>query len=268
MKDRAVLDLVDLDVKEWDLYGLMGQRLSIIRKLVTLPPMFVISSSVFRSMVEEGGIPEGKRIPWDLELEMAKNYDELDSSVGRILSSASYEYSMPPLSTVASKTDLVMSVDSLYRMFFSQEEVRIRENMGVPQFDLAVIIQKMFDPKTSGRMTQSEKDTRIVAVHGLPVELEDADAYTVNMEGELTYHSEEEQKSKWVLGEEGIVSEDIEESEWDAPKLTDNQVSRLAKMGMKILEQCGEEMAVEWYLVRNTFYVPALYPTKIVVVEK
>ncbi len=268
MTDEPVLDLVDLEVKDWNLYGLLGQRLSVIRKKVTLPPMFVLSSLVFRDLVEDDDIPEGRHIPWDLELEIVKRCDELESPVTRILSSASYEYSLPPLSTARARSDLIVGIDTLYRSFFEKEEVGRRERIGVPQFDVSVIVQKLFDSKASGRLTQSEKDTRIIAVHGLPTDLEDADTYIVDSNGELTYHAEAEQKEKWILGEDGIEREDIPESSWDSHKLTDKQVSRLATVGTKILEACGEEMAVEWYLVRNTFYVTSLYPTKIVMVEK
>ncbi|MCK4443636.1 MAG: hypothetical protein KAW09_03770 [Thermoplasmata archaeon] len=268
MTEEAILNLVDLEVKDWNLYGLLGQRLSVTRKKVTLPPMFVLSSSVFRDLVEDDGIPEGKHIPWELELDIVKRFEELESPIARILSSASYEYSLPPLSAVGSKSDLIVGIDSLYRSFFEKEEVGTRERIGVPQFGVSVVIQKLFDPKTSGRLTQSEKDTRIIAVHGLPMDLEDADTYIVDTDGELTYHAEAEQKEKWVLGEKEIEQEDLSEGSWDAHKLTDKQVSRLATLGTKILEACGEEMAVEWYLVRNTFYVASLYPTKIIVVEK
>lgn len=268
MKDTSILDLVDMEIDEWKYYGLLGQRLSEIRKKVTLPPMFVLSTSIFKDLLEDDHIPDGKHISWELELEIAKRFEELESPAARLLSSASYEYSLPPLNTVGSKSYLITGVDALYRSFCADEEASIRERMGVPQFDLAVVVQKLFDPKTSGRLIQTEKETKVIAVHGLPVDLEDADTYIVNEEGELTYHAEAEQKKKWVLGDEKIESEDIREGSWDAPKLTDKQVSRLAITGKNILELCGEEMAVEWYLVRNTFYVASLYPTKIVVVER
>jgi phosphoenolpyruvate synthase/pyruvate phosphate dikinase len=268
MKDDQILDLVDLEIDDWKYYGLLGQRLSEIRKKVTLPPMYVISSTVFKDLLENDHIPDEKHIPWNMELEIAKRFEEFESPTARLLSSASYEYSLQPFITAGSKSDLIIGIDSIYRSFCGDEEAKTRERMGVPQFDLSIIIQKLMDPKTSGRMTQTEKDTKIIAVHGLPIDLEDADTYIVNEEGELTYHAESEQKKKWVLGDEEIESEDIRKSSWDDPKMTDKQVSRLANMGKTILELCGEEMAVEWYLVRNTFYVASLYPTKIVVVER
>ena len=268
MKTDPILDLVDMDIEDWKYYGLLGQRLSEIRKSVTLPPMYVISSSVFKDLLEDDRIPDGRHIPWNVELQIAKRFEDFESPTARLLSSASYEYSLPPFITAGSKSDLIIGIDSIYRKFYEEEEARTRERMGVPQFDLSIVVQKLFDPKTSGRMTQTEKETKIIAVHGLPVDLEDADTYIVNEEGELTYHAESEQKKKWVLGDEGIQPEDIKESSWDDPKMTDKQVSRLAKMGKAILELCGEEMAIEWYLVRNTFYVASLYPTKIVVVER
>jgi phosphoenolpyruvate synthase/pyruvate phosphate dikinase len=268
MKGREILNLVDLDVEDWGLYGLLGQRLSLIRKKATLPPMFIISSEVFKNLVEDDCIPDGKHMPWEIEMDIAKRVAKLDSPVARVLSSASYEYSPPPFATAGSKSGVIVSVDSLMRSFCEDEEVKTRERMGVPQFDVAVIIQKMFDPKSSGRLTQSEKDTRIIAVHGLPLNLEDADSFIVNMEGEQTYEANAEQEKKWILGEEGVEQVEIEEGAQDAHKLTENQVSRLASLGKKILEECGEEMVVEWYLVRNSFYVAALYPTKIVVTER
>ncbi len=268
MKGREILNLVDLDIEDWSLYGLLGQRLSLIRKKVTLPPMFIISSSVFRDLVEDDGIPDRKHIPWEAEMDIAKRFDELESPVARILSSASYEYAPPPFSTAESKSSTVVAADSLMRSFYEVEEVKIRERMGVPQFDLSIIIQKLFDAKSSGRLTQSEKDTRIIAVQGLPLNLEDADSFIVNMEGEQTYQANAEQQKKWVLGEKEVDRIDVEEDSWDAPKLTETQVSRLATLGKKILEECGEEMVVEWYLVRNSFYVASLYPTKIVVTER
>jgi phosphoenolpyruvate synthase/pyruvate phosphate dikinase len=268
MKGREILNLVDLDVEDWSLYGLLGQRLSLIRKKATLPPMFIISSSVFRDLIVEEDIPDGKHIPWEAEMEIAKRFDELESPVARILSSASYEYSPPPFSTAESKSSAIVAVDSLMRSFYDDEEVKTRNRMGVPQFDVSVIIQKLFDPKSSGRLTQSEKDTRIIAVHGLPLNLEDADSFIVNMEGEQTYQAEAKQEKKWVLGDEGVEQVEIEEGAQDAHKLTETQVTRLATLGRKILEECGEEMVVEWYLVRNSFYVASLYPTKIVVTER
>lgn len=267
MKDSQILDLIDIEVEEWDLYGLLGQKLSTIRKKANLPPMYVVSSAVLRNLVKDDHLPEGAHIPWEVELDIAKRFDELDSQVVRLISSASYEYSLPPFSTAGSRSGLVVGIESLLRSYFEEDEVKIRERMGVHSFDVAVIVQKLDDAKASGRMTQSEKDTRIIAVHGFPVDLEEADSYIVNAEGEMTYHADAEQKIKWVLGENEIESVDIEENSWSAHKLTDKQVSRLARLGEDILELCGEEMAVDWYLVRNTFYVASLYPTKIVLVE-
>lgn len=268
MKQNELLNIVDLDVEDWDLYGLLGQRLSTIRKKVNLPPMFVVSSNVFRNLVEGESIPDGKHISWELEMEIAERFDELESSVARIFSSASYEYSLPLFTTSGSKSDLIVDVDALMRFYCSEEEVGTRERMGVPQFDVSIIIQKLFNPKSSGRLTQSEKDTRIIAVHGLPMNLENADSFIVDPEGKLTYQSTAEQKTKWVLGEEKVEEVEIEEDSLDAHKLTEKQVTRLATLGNRILELCGEEMVVEWYLVRNSFYVPSLYPTKIVVTER
>jgi phosphoenolpyruvate synthase/pyruvate phosphate dikinase len=268
MKSNEILNIVDLDIEDWNLYGLLGQRLSTIRKKVNLPPMYVISSNVFRNLVDGETIPDGKHIPWEFEMDIAKRFDELESPVARILSSASYEYSLPLFTTSESKSDLIMDVDALMRFYCSEEEIRTRERMGVPQFDLSVIVQKVFNPKSSGRLTQSEKDTRIIAVHGLPMDLEDADSFIVDPDGELTYHATAEQKTKWVLGEEKVEEVELEEDSLDAHKLTEKQVSRLAALGNKILELCGEEMVVEWYLVRNSFYVASLYPTKIVVTER
>jgi phosphoenolpyruvate synthase/pyruvate phosphate dikinase len=268
MKGKEILNLVDLDIEDWSLYGLLGQRLSLIRKKATLPPMFIISSSVFRDLVEDDGIPDGKHMSWEVEMEIAKRYGELESPVARILSSASYEYSPPPFSTAGSKSSMILSIDTLMRSYCKEEEVKTRERMGVPQFDVSVIVQNLFDPKSSGRLTQSEKDTRIIAVHGLPLNLEDADSFIVNIEGEQTYEANSVQKEKWVLGEDKVEQVDVEEESWDAHKLTEKQVSRLAVLGRKILEECGEEMVVEWYLVRNSFYVASLYPTKIVVTER
>jgi phosphoenolpyruvate synthase/pyruvate phosphate dikinase len=268
MKGREILNLVDLDVEDWSLYGLLGQRLSLIRKKATLPPMFIISSIIFRDLVEDDGIPDGKHMPWEVEMEIAKRYGELESPVARIFSSASYEYSPPPFTTAGSRSSMIVSIDSLMRSFCDEEEVKTRQRMGVPQFDVSVIVQNLLDPKSSGRLTQSEKDTRIIAVHGLPLNLEDADSFIVNVEGEQTYEANAVQKKKWVLGEEEVEQVEIEEDSWDAHKLTETQVSRLANLGKKILEECGEEMVVEWYLVRNSFFVAALYPTKIVVTER
>jgi phosphoenolpyruvate synthase/pyruvate phosphate dikinase len=268
MKGKQILDIVDLDIEDWSSYGLLGQRLSTIRKRVTLPPMFVISSAVFKDLVVDDDMPDGKHIPWEVELDIAKRVDEFESPVVRFLSSASYEYALPPLTTAGSKSDLIVGVDSLMRSFYAEEEVRTRERMGVPQFDVSVIVQKLLDPKSSGRLTQSETDTRIIAVHGLPMNLEDADSFIVNMEGELTYHATSEQEKKWVLGENDVEQVEIEEGHRDAHKLTEKQVVRLASVGKKILEECGEEIVIEWNLVRNSFYVLALYPTKIVVTER
>jgi len=189
MKDSQILDLVDLEVEDWNLYGLLGQRLSTIRKKANLPPMYVVSSTVLGNLVKDNHIPEGAHIPWEVELDIANRFDELDSPIVRLISSASYEYSLPPLSTAGSRSGLVLGIESILSSYFEEDEVKIRERMGVHSFEVSVIVQKLYDAKASGRMTQSEKDTRIIAVHGFPVDLEEADSYIVNAEGEMTYRN-------------------------------------------------------------------------------
>ncbi|MFQ5884099.1 MAG: PEP/pyruvate-binding domain-containing protein [Thermoplasmata archaeon] len=262
MKGNEVLNLVDLEDEDSSLVGLLGQRMFAIRKKVSLPPMFLVSGSVFRDMVEGKEIPEGNHISWELELDIARRFDELESPVARIIPSPSYEHSISPISLVNSKSSLVLGIDSLFRSFFEREEVEKREQMGVREFSVAAIVQKLFDAKCSGHLTQLEKETRFTAVHGLPMQTVGKDTYVLDIEGKMTSHSETEQKKKWVLGEKEAEIVKIKKISWDTDKLTEKQVARLASLGRKILEFFGESVTVEWYLVRNTFYLASLYPTK------
>ncbi|TET90630.1 MAG: hypothetical protein E3J35_06010 [Methanomassiliicoccales archaeon] len=263
MKGKEILDLVDMEDADSSLSGLLGQRMFAIRKKVSLPPTFLLSSSVFRELVEGKEIPAGNHIPWELELDIARKFDGLESPVVRILPSPSYEYSIPPISLVNSKPSLVLGIDSLFRSFFEREEADKREQIGVRDFSVAAIVQELLDAKCSGHLTQSERKTRFTAVHGLPMQTFGADTYVLDFEGKMTSHSEREQKKKWVLGEKDVEEVEIEKDSWDTDKLTEKQASRLASLGRKILELFGESVTVEWYLVRNTFYVASLYPTKI-----
>ncbi|UCD93018.1 MAG: hypothetical protein JSV43_03665 [Methanobacteriota archaeon] len=90
-----------------------------------------------------------------------------------------------------------------------------------------------------------------------------ADTYVLDNEGKLTSHKEAEQKKKWIMEETGVEEVEVDRDSWDTDKLTEKQASRLGALGRKILEFFDESVTVEWYLVRNTFYVASLYPIKI-----
>jgi phosphoenolpyruvate synthase/pyruvate phosphate dikinase len=263
MKGKDILEFLSMEDEDSSLCGLLGQRLFSIRKKVSVPPSFVVSSNVFRDLVEESGIPEEKYIPWELELDMANRFGNLESPVARILPSPSYEHSIPPFSMVTSKSGLVLGVDLFFRSIFEPAEVKKREEMDVGEFDVAVIFQKLFDAKCSGFLVQSEKETQLTAIHGLPIEFQGEDTIVVDNEGKVLSHSEAEQKKKWVLEENDVLPVDIEEESRDSHKLTEKQITRLASLGWKTRQIFKEPMTVGWYLVRNTFYVSWLYPSKI-----
>ncbi|MFQ6059796.1 MAG: hypothetical protein ACE5KV_00665, partial [Thermoplasmata archaeon] len=164
MKGKEIVDLAEMEEKDSSSYGLLGQRLMAIRKKISIPPMFLVSNSVLNSLVEGDQIPKGKHIPWRLEIDIAQRFDMLESPAVRILPSPSYEHSIPDFSTVSSKSELVVSIESCFRSFFDVVETERREEMGVKEFGVAVIIQKLFDPKSSGTLTQSKKEASIVAV--------------------------------------------------------------------------------------------------------
>lgn len=263
MKGKEILNFVDMEDEDASSEGLLVQRMFAIRKKVSLPPMFVLSSSIFRDLMEENEIPDRKHISWKLELEIASGFNQLESPVVRILPSPSYEFSAPPISLVKSKSELVVGIDALFRSYFDLEETKKRQEIGVHDFSVAAVVQKLIDAKCSGQLTQTKKDARFTAVHGLPMHSEGIDSYVVDNEGNVTSYSEAEQQRKWILGEKDVELEDIDEDYWDSEKLTEKQVSRLASLGRKVLEIYGEPITIEWYLVRNTFYVASVYPTKI-----
>ncbi|UCD93019.1 MAG: hypothetical protein JSV43_03670 [Methanobacteriota archaeon] len=154
MKGKEILDLAEMKDKDSQYSGLLGQRLYLIQKKVSLPPMFMLSSNVFKELVQKDEIPERNHISWELELDIAKRFDELESPVVRIIPSPSYEHSVPPTTLVNSKPSLILGVDSLFRSYFEREEAEKREGMGVRDFGVAVIVQKFFDAKCSGYLTQ------------------------------------------------------------------------------------------------------------------
>ncbi|MFQ5910253.1 MAG: hypothetical protein ACE5IJ_05965 [Thermoplasmata archaeon] len=254
MPSRRVAFLDDLSAEELEGSGVTISTLARARRVATIPKGFVISHPVFdefRSMKE--GVSE-RLIPWSVELEIARAFDSLGSSVVNVMPSPSYPSEISG-SYVSDKASLVTEVRKTMVEFLSEEEEDYRKGKEVAAYKLAFLVQEIPPHSASGSVKEAgEGKYAVKALLGLPVDLSSSDTMTIDAEGSVVDRKILSQEKKWVAEEAGTEEVDIEKELRREAKVPPDLLKKLSALGERLTRKIGPG-TFYWYLKDRIFIV-------------
>ena len=254
MPSRRVAFFDDLSEGELARSGVTISTLARIGRVATIPKGFVISHPVFdqfRSMKE--GVSE-KLIPWSVELEIARAFDRLGSSVVSVMPSPSYASEIPG-SYVSDKASLVTEIRKTMVEFLSEEEEDFRKGKEVAAYKLTFLVQEIPPHSASGSVKGAgEGKYDVKALLGLPVDLSSSDTMTIDEEGSVTDRTILSQERKWVAGEAGIEEVEVEKELRRESKVPPDLLRKLSALGERLTRKIGPG-TIHWYLKDRIFIV-------------
>jgi pyruvate, water dikinase len=151
--------------------------------------------------------------------------------------------------------------------FFTERALFYRRQKGsLEDFDIAVVVQRMVSPDVAGVLftidpTRGRRDRMVVeAVLGLGEGVVSGqltpDHYQLSRDGTVKRSKVSEQPYAVVRGEHGGVREQpLPPDRGAAPKLSEEQLRRLAEVGRDLEERLGRPQDIEWAIEGGELYV-------------
>jgi pyruvate,water dikinase len=151
--------------------------------------------------------------------------------------------------------------------FFTERALFYRRQKGsLEDFDIAVVVQRMVSPDVAGVLftidpTRGRRDRMVVeAVLGLGEGVVSGqltpDHYQLSRDGKVKRSRVSEQPYAVVRGEQGGVREQpLPPDRGAAPKLSEEQLRRLADVGRDLEERLGRPQDIEWAIEGGELYV-------------
>jgi pyruvate,water dikinase len=158
-------------------------------------------------------------------------------------------------------------VRECWASFFTERALFYRRQKGsLEDFDIAVVVQRMVSPDVAGVLftidpTRGRRDRMVVeAVLGLGEGVVSGqltpDHYQLARDGTVKRSKVSEQPYAVVRGEQGGVREQpLPPERGSAPKLSDEQLRRLAGVGRDLEERLGRPQDIEWAIEGGELYV-------------
>lgn len=235
---------------------------------IPVPPGFVVTTDTYKQFINDP-------IPVDVEQQILKAFDELGTSRVAVRSSAVAEDSglaswAGQLETYlnVTKDQLIDRIRDCWNSMKSERALSYAAQQGVNEDGLvvAVVIQKMVDSESSGVMftvnpiTKDPDELMIEATYGLGEMIVQGmvtpDNYLIdrtNLEIKELHINSQDIMLVYQDGEnkELPVPDDIR----DQPAVTQDQVRRLAEIGIKIEQHYGKPQDIEWAIEQDTIYI-------------
>ncbi|MCJ2564485.1 MAG: hypothetical protein LN417_10440 [Candidatus Thermoplasmatota archaeon] len=254
MPSRKVALLDDLSEEKLAQSGVTISTLARIGRIATIPKGFIVSHQVFddfKSMKE--GASE-RLIPWSVELEVARAFDRLGSSVVNVMPSPSYPSGISG-SYVSDKASLVTEIRKTMVEFLSEEEEDFRKGKEVAAYRLAFLVQEIPPHSVSGSVEGAgEGKYDVKALLGLPVDLSSSDTMTIDEEGSSVDMTILSQERKWVAEEAGMEEVEVEKELRRESKVPPDMLKKLSALGERLTRKIGPG-AFQWYLKDRIFIV-------------
>jgi len=255
--------------------GIAHEIYRIIREVVKnkRPEEYEEASKRVRELIESA------EMPTDIEEAIKKAYRELSERLGMnnppvaVRSSATAE-DLPDASFagqqetylgVRGEEDLIAKVKKCWSSLFTPRAISYREDKGFRHEDvlISVAVQKMVNSRSAGVMftinpvTGAEDEVVIEASWGLGESVVGGkvtpDTYVVDKNTlEIKEKHIGDKKIEILMTPEGgTVEVEVPEEKRRAPALRDEEIKRLAEIGVKIEEHYGRAMDIEWAIDRD-----------------
>lgn len=234
--------------------GITISTLTRVGRMATVPKGFVISSTVFNEFRSQNVNLSDRLLPWSVELEIAKAYDDLGSNVVNVLPSPSYPSEISG-SYISDKTSLVTEIRKTMTDFLSEEEEDCRKGQEVEVFQLAFLVQEIPPHSASGSIETGPVDGQyeVRAVLGLPVDLTESDRMTIGDDGSVAEKTILSQERMWIA-EDGLKKVDVERDQRREMKVPSDLLRKLSALGKRMTTKVGTG-TFHWYLKDRIFIV-------------
>ena len=168
---------------------------------------------------------------------------------------------------VAGQDSLIEAIKNCWAAFFAPRAIYYCLNKKIDQskLSMAVVVQKMVQAEKSGFIILSDDDLNkdklvIKAAVGVGESVRhghvNPDTYVVGLEDlEIQKKSIVRQSWKIVRNISGVSHVSIALSEQDAPSLTDQEITQVARLGKKIDEYFGGAVEIEWAIEGKSLYL-------------
>ena len=272
---------------------------------VRVPPGFCVATNAFQRIVDEAPLiedrierlsrlqPEDREairalsaevresieaaaMPGDLETAILQALEPLDDQRGYAVRSSATAEDLPSASfagqqdsylNVVGSRAILEHVKRCWASLFTERAVtyRLRGGFDHRQVRMAVVVQRMANPRVSGALftadpvTGHRKVTSIEASFGLGEALVSGlvnpDIYTLR-DGEINHWVIAAKRVAVVLSDSGgTEAQAIEPARQQQPTLTDAQLVRLESLGRRIEAHFGQPQDIEWCLVDDEFQI-------------
>jgi hypothetical protein len=255
MPSRKVVFFDDLSEEELAQSGAVMSTFAKVSKIATVPKAFVIRPSVFKEFVSQVGDLSERLLSWDVELEIARAFDNLGSSVVHVVPSPSYASEISD-SYVSGKASLVTEIRKTMAEFLSEEEEDYRKGEEVEDFQLAFMVQEIPPLLASGSIEKGPGEGLffVKALLGLPVDLSASDKMTIDIEGSVVDKRVFSQEKKWITDEAGIEEVNVEKELKRELKIPKELLKKLSRVGDRLTTKMGMGTYF-WYLKDRIFIV-------------
>jgi pyruvate,water dikinase len=252
----ALLDALDrVTHEDLDTIGAFGGRIREHLGSLTIP----------------GGIRSAVLARWR-ELGTEHAYAVRSSATAEDLPSASFAGQQDTFLNVRGEQRLLEAVRRCWASLFTDRAIAYRAKHGFRHRAvlLAVVVQRMVVPEASGIMftadpiTGRRKTVCINASFGLGealvAGLVSADLYRVRAGAITTKQVSRKTLAIRPLLEGGTMTETLPLEEQERQALPDDQILKLARLGLKIEEHYGQEQDIEWCLADGQFHIVQARP--------
>ena len=227
-------------------------------------------SAEVRRIIEEIAIPD------DLAAAITRSIDRLDEQAAYAVRSSATAEDLPTASfagqqdtylNIVGSAAVLQHVSQCWASLFTERAVtyRLRNGIDHRKVQMAVVVQRMVFPRTSGILftadpvTGNRKISSVDASFGLGEALVSGlvnpDVYKVR-DGEVVARTiGKKQRAIHALPLGGTIEQAIEPERQEQPALTDAQIVRLALLGRRIEAHFGRPQDIEWCLVDDDFQI-------------
>jgi pyruvate,water dikinase len=232
-------------------------------------------------------IVRGARIPWNLEIDIIGAYKKLSSKSGTIedsvavrssataedLPEASFAGQQETYLNVHTKGDLLEKVKECWGSLYTPRAIFYRETQGFKHADvkLAVVVQRMVNSDVSGVMFSSDPSTGapevlIEAGYGLGEAIVGGeitpDTYKIRQKNlEIMDKHIGKQTWKYTRDEKGDnIKLDVDKKLQKKQKIRDDQIVKIAEIGIGIEEHYEQPMDIEWAIENEEIYIVQARP--------
>ena len=215
--------------------------------------------------------------PWELDADLIHAYRSLSQKSGldREIVTVQLEITsenvlenncgIENFPNIKNERELLKKVKECWEHYFSPALISYRKKQCLPHENsgVALMVQKMVNSHVFGNILMSYQGLNqyvIEAVYGAKSSIDNReiipDKFIVNKDLNIENRTIQKQKIKYKIDEEGnTVKENVPENLEGKQKTTDNNVIKLAEIGMKIKEILKTPVNIEWCMDRNEIYI-------------